>query len=128
LEAAHLLEASPDYRVLRRFVPRDQYAEIPAGVVPGRALVIDTETTGVDTRSDALIELPASAVRESGDKEEADVVSTQDSLCSPGAGAADSVLRVGCGSSKLRVEMQHDRHQDRKTVDYVAAGDRAVDS
>jgi DNA polymerase-3 subunit epsilon len=55
--AAALLEASGDYRVLRRFLPHDEFAPVPPGVTPRRALVIDTETTGADPRSDQLIEL-----------------------------------------------------------------------
>jgi DNA polymerase-3 subunit epsilon len=55
--AAALLEASGDYRVLRRYLPHDEFAPVPPGVTPRRALVIDTETTGADPRSDQLIEL-----------------------------------------------------------------------
>ncbi|MFM1886839.1 MAG: hypothetical protein RL026_1996 [Pseudomonadota bacterium] len=54
--AARLLEASPHYRVLRRFVPRDDF-----GVAEVRelreAVVVDTETTGTDFERDRIIEL-----------------------------------------------------------------------
>ncbi|MCP5328512.1 MAG: 3'-5' exonuclease [Steroidobacteraceae bacterium] len=55
--AAAQLEASPDYRVLRRFVPHDVYAVPDPGAEVARALVIDTETTGTDPATDAVIEL-----------------------------------------------------------------------
>lgn len=55
--AAARLESSADYRVLRRFVPRDVYAVPGPGAEVARALVIDTETTGTDPANDAVIEL-----------------------------------------------------------------------
>lgn len=55
--AAALLESSPDYRVLRRFVPREVYAQPAAGAEIARAAIIDTETTGTDVATDAVIEL-----------------------------------------------------------------------
>ncbi|MCU0760669.1 MAG: 3'-5' exonuclease [Steroidobacteraceae bacterium] len=55
--AARLLAASPDYRVLRRFVPHEGYAEPGAGAEVARAAIVDTETTGTDVASDAVIEL-----------------------------------------------------------------------
>jgi DNA polymerase-3 subunit epsilon len=55
--AAALLAASPDYRVLRRFVPHDQYAQPAPGAEVTRAAIVDTETTGIDVASDAVIEL-----------------------------------------------------------------------
>lgn len=62
LEAmAQALAQHPDYRVLRRLVPRADYG--PAG--PGerrRVLILDTETTGLEQRSDKIIELAMLAV------------------------------------------------------------------
>ncbi|WP_137894926.1 3'-5' exonuclease [Ramlibacter sp. 2FC] len=62
LEAmAQALAQHPDYRVLRRLVPRADYG--PAG--PGerqRVLILDTETTGLEQRSDRIIELAMLAV------------------------------------------------------------------
>jgi DNA polymerase-3 subunit epsilon len=52
------LEATGDYRVLRKFYPRSQYA--PADGSPARhALAIDVETTGLDTAKDRIIEFAA---------------------------------------------------------------------
>jgi DNA polymerase III subunit epsilon len=53
---ADALSLSPDYRVLRRLVPR-----IPAtpstGLDTKTAVLLDTETTGLDARKDEIIEL-----------------------------------------------------------------------
>ena len=54
------LEASGEYRVLRRLAPRAGYgdpARLPSGTRLYRALYLDTETTGFDSRSDKGIEL-----------------------------------------------------------------------
>jgi DNA polymerase-3 subunit epsilon len=55
--AAALLESSADYRVLRRFVPRELYARPAPEAEIARAAIVDTETTGTDVASDAVIEL-----------------------------------------------------------------------
>lgn len=53
---AQLLEQHADYRVLRRFAPRERYSErTPVRVA--RGIVLDVETTGRDTRADEVIEL-----------------------------------------------------------------------
>lgn len=55
---ARMLDASGGYRVLRRFAPRARYA--PPGDGPLRtALFVDTESTGLDTANDAVIEFAA---------------------------------------------------------------------
>ncbi len=59
--SARALEASVDYRVLRRFVPLAAYAPgHPAA--PRRAVVVDVETTGTDTTNDRIIEFAAVAL------------------------------------------------------------------
>ena len=52
---AKRLEASPDYRVLRRFVPPTRYHE-GDGSSTATALVVDVETTGFDPVRDRIIE------------------------------------------------------------------------
>ena len=52
-DLARRLEASPDYRVLRRLAPPHAYAELD--LVPHRtAVALDVETTGLDPRTDAI--------------------------------------------------------------------------
>ena len=54
--AAQLLEAHPDYRVIRRILPRASFYE-GGGQTLSRGVVIDTETTGINPDKDAIIEL-----------------------------------------------------------------------
>lgn len=50
------LEAHPNYRVLRRLVPRTHFNELPQAGLK-RGVIVDTETTGTDTTNDEIIEL-----------------------------------------------------------------------
>ena len=50
------LEASSDYVVLRRFSPVERYSE-ENGCSKQILMVVDTETTGLDCRSDVVFEL-----------------------------------------------------------------------
>ena len=49
------LDVSPDYRVLRRFVPPSRYHEGDGSATAG-GVVVDVETTGLDTARDTIIE------------------------------------------------------------------------
>ncbi len=53
---AQALDAHPDYKVLRRLVPRGDWGPVPASGTC-RVMVLDTETTGLDARSERIIEL-----------------------------------------------------------------------
>ncbi|WMT73469.1 3'-5' exonuclease [Bradyrhizobium sp. Ash2021] len=52
---ADTLSRSPDYRVLRRLVPR--ISSVPTGHDTRTAVLLDTETTGLDTQKNEIIEL-----------------------------------------------------------------------
>jgi DNA polymerase III subunit epsilon len=51
-----MLEQSPDYRVLRRLVPRSDFTPSD-GQSTKTAILLDVETTGLDTARDEIIEL-----------------------------------------------------------------------
>lgn len=55
-EAAQLLDAHPDYKLIRRITPRSAFSD-NQGRALSRGVVVDTETTGVDPDKDAIIEL-----------------------------------------------------------------------
>lgn len=54
---AQTLEASGDYRITRRFQPKDRFAVPPPDARLLRIAVIDSETTGLDATQDKVIEL-----------------------------------------------------------------------
>lgn len=63
-DMARLLEQHPDFRVMRRLVPRLDFGPPPAAASDGaappvatRVLILDTETTGLSHASDRIIEL-----------------------------------------------------------------------
>jgi DNA polymerase-3 subunit epsilon len=53
---AETLSKSPDYRVLRRLVPRTEFAS-SEGQETKTGIMLDVETTGLDTARDEIIEL-----------------------------------------------------------------------
>lgn len=55
-EAVRLLESHPDFKLIRRISQRKSFTEND-GRVLSKGVVVDTETTGVDTSKDAIIEL-----------------------------------------------------------------------
>lgn len=93
---AQVLEAHPDYRVLRRLVPRKIFGH-KAGSAAGKArvLILDTETTGLDWRKDKIIELALLLVEvdlEAGLPIK--VLDVYDELEDPGMPIPDAALRV----------------------------------
>ncbi len=60
--AATLVGQHPDYRVLRRLVPREDWGQ-PGDGPTSRVLLLDTETTGLDARQERVIELALLSVQ-----------------------------------------------------------------
>lgn len=56
-EMAARLEQDPDFRVLRRLVPRFDFGPAPTTPRVLRVLLLDTETTGLSHQADKIIEL-----------------------------------------------------------------------
>ncbi|MFZ3481673.1 3'-5' exonuclease [Sphingomonas sp. 3-13AW] len=54
-QAARLLDAHPDYRVLRRLTERPLLTRMPLGAK--KAVVLDVEATGIDISKDEILEL-----------------------------------------------------------------------
>lgn len=59
---AQTLAQHPDFRVLRRLVPHSDYGPV-TGQATRRVIVLDTETTGLDSRSESIIELAMLSVQ-----------------------------------------------------------------
>lgn len=56
-DMAKALDQHPDYKVLRRLVPRHEFHATAPGQVLQRGVVLDTETTGLSVDIDQVIEL-----------------------------------------------------------------------
>lgn len=56
-EMAKILEVTGNYRILRRFRPRDQFAKLPNAKIKHTGVILDVETTGFDTNTDEIIEI-----------------------------------------------------------------------
>jgi len=56
-DMAKALDQHPDYKVLRRLVPRHEFHATAPGQVLQRGVVLDTETTGLSVDVDQVIEL-----------------------------------------------------------------------
>ncbi|SCZ12325.1 3'-5' exonuclease [Microvirga guangxiensis] len=92
--AAYALESSGHYRILRRLLPRPV---VPSrNAVPGekRAIIVDTETTGLDHMRDEVIELGMVAFSYSEDGRIGDVVGTFNALREPSIPIAPEITRI----------------------------------
>jgi DNA polymerase-3 subunit epsilon len=56
-EIVRELEATGDYRILKRLKAHDEFTQLPADQPTKIAIILDVETTGLDSRTDQVIEL-----------------------------------------------------------------------
>lgn len=92
-EMARQLEASNDYRVLRRLVPREP-TPTPADYSGKFGIVIDFETTGLDVNKDEIIEVAMVKFRYSNSGEITGVASIFQSLNQPSIAIPDDVVEL----------------------------------
>jgi DNA polymerase III subunit epsilon len=92
--AAEALEASGQYRVLRRLLPRPVAA--PRLAAPGEklAIIVDTETTGLDHTRDEVIEIGMVAFLYDEDGRIGDVVGTFNALREPTVPITPEITRL----------------------------------
>ena len=82
-QMAQALEKSGDYRILRRLVPRDIITSVPADQQIKVGVLFDVETTGLDAKTDEVIELGMVKFAYCPDGRVAHVIDTFGSLNEP---------------------------------------------
>lgn len=92
--AAHALEASGHYRVLRRLSPRPVAASRIASPGERLAVIVDTETTGLDHTRDEVIEIGMVAFSYGEDGHIGDVVGTFSALREPAVPITPEITRL----------------------------------
>ncbi|MBU0590539.1 MAG: DNA polymerase III subunit epsilon [Gammaproteobacteria bacterium] len=129
-EMARVLEQHPDYRVLRRLVPRQHFDHVPQGDVVS-VIVLDTETTGLNQAQDKIIEL--AMLRVSVDRATGlpcGEVQVYDGLEDPGMPISSEIEAI-TGISNQMVKGQHLDEQRIATIlngaDLVIAHNAAFD-
>jgi DNA polymerase III subunit epsilon len=92
--AARMLEATGDYRVLRRLQPRPVAVSRTPRQGEKIAVIIDTETTGLDQTRDEVIELGMIAFTYDGDGQVGDVIGAFNALREPGVPVRPEITRL----------------------------------
>lgn len=92
--AADILEASGQYRVLRRLQPRPVVTARMAAPGERVAVIVDTETTGLDHTRDEVIELGMVALSYNEDGRIGDVVGTYNALREPTVPITPDITRL----------------------------------
>jgi DNA polymerase-3 subunit epsilon len=120
---AHALDAHPDYKVLRRLVPREDWGAVPAGDTT-RVIVLDTETTGLDQRSERIIELAMlSVLVDTATGQPVGPVTTYESFEDPGKPIPQAITEItGIDDSMVRGQ----RIDDARVAELVQAADLIV--
>ena len=120
---ARALDAHPDYKVLRRLVPRDDWGAVPASETK-RVIVLDTETTGLDTKSERIIELAMlSVLVDTATGQPVGPVTTYESFEDPGKPIPPAITEItGIDDSMVRSQ----RIDDARVAELVQAADLIV--
>ncbi len=92
-EMAELLEECGQYRVLRRLLPR-QVAGVARPGFPRTAVIVDTETTGLNHRRDEIIEIGAVGFTFDDDGNIGDVVGVYGGLQQPTGPIPEEITRL----------------------------------
>ena len=120
---AQVLAAHPDYKILRRLVPRDDWGNVPAGETR-RVIVLDTETTGLDVRRERIIELAMlSVLVDTATGLPVGPVSTYESFEDPGQPIPAAITEItGIDDSMVRGQ----RIDEPRVIEMVQAADLIV--
>jgi len=126
---AQALAQHPDFRVLRRLVPTERFA--PAQSAVQQVLVLDTETTGLDSRKDRIIELAMLRVAvEVGSGRPCGEVQVYDGLQDPGMPISSEIEAITGISNEMVKGQQLDEARIAallEGVDLVIAHNAAFD-
>ena len=117
------LDAHPDYKVLRRLVPRDDWGPAPASGTQ-RVIVLDTETTGLDAKNERIIELAMLSVQvDTATGQPVGPVTTYESFEDPGKPIPPAITEItGIDDSMVRGQ----RIDDARVAELVQAADLIV--
>ena len=120
---AKALDAHPDYKVLRRLVPRDEWGVVPAAGTQ-RVIVLDTETTGLDQRSERIIELAMlSVLVDTATGQPVGPVTTYESFEDPGKPIPAAITEITGIDDRM---VQGQRIDDARVAELVQAADLIV--
>ena len=120
---AQALDAHPDYKVLRRLVPRDDWGTASTSETK-RVIVLDTETTGLDAKNERIIELAMLSVQvDLATGQPVGPVTTYESFEDPGKPIPPAITEItGIDDSMVRGQ----RIDDARVAELVQAADLIV--
>lgn len=122
-QMAELLQADPDYRVLRRLQSVHYFDRVAQGPIQ-RVVVLDTETTGLDQTRDKIIELAMLRVDvDTATGLPVGAVTVYDGLEDPGVAISDQIERITGITSAM---VQGQRLDEAKVASLLADTDLVI--
>ena len=120
---AQALDAHPDYKVLRRLVPREDWGTASTSETQ-RVIVLDTETTGLDAKNERIIELALlSVLVDTTTGQPVGPVTTYESFEDPGKPIPPAITEItGIDDSMVRGQ----RIDDTRVAELVQDADLIV--